>query len=71
MNGQLSKSLEFETFNPIEFDGIKTGCHHCTPNCGEFAIIGAGAIASNPLDFEGVADSAPPFKERTTEQSRP
>ena len=71
MNWQLSKPLEIESFNPVEFDGIKTGCHHCTPNCGEFAIIGAGAIASNPLDFEGVADSAPPFKERTTEQSRP
>jgi len=39
MNGQLSKSLEFETFNSLEFEGIKTSYRQCTSNCGEFAMI--------------------------------
>ena len=69
MNGHDSKPLEFETFNPIEFDGVKTGDRQCTSNYGEFAIIGSGMPASNPVEFHG-AESSPPTPQHH-EQCRP
>ena len=57
MNFHLFRPLEFERFDSLEFDGIKTGDRQCTSNCGESATIGSGRRASNPVEFDGVGTS--------------
>ena len=68
MNCQLFRPLEFERFNSLEFDGIKTGDLQCTSNCGEFAIIGFDRPESNPVEFDGVGTSC--RHSNTNEQCR-
>jgi hypothetical protein len=60
MTSQLSKPLEFESFNPLEFEGIKTGHHQRTANCGEFAMIGSAGVTSKPVEFDGFGTAKPP-----------
>ena len=53
MNCHLSKPLEIESFNPLEFEGIRTGYRQCTSNRGEFAMIGSAGVTSKPVEFDG------------------
>jgi hypothetical protein len=67
MNHPLSIPLEFERFNSLEFEGIGIGNWRGPFNCGEFAAIGAGETASNPVEFHGIRTSAPTRPPRTNQ----
>jgi hypothetical protein len=59
MNCQLSKPLEIESFNSLEFEGISTGCRQDTTNSGEFAMTGSANVTSKPVNFDGFSPANP------------
>ena len=59
MSCQLSKPLEIESFNSLEFEGIRTGCRQGISNCGAFAMTRSANVTSKPVDFDGFSPASP------------